>query len=393
MKDPNARKSAILFIVLIGIVSLFADMTYEGARSITGPYLALLGASATVVGFVAGLGELLGYGLRLVSGHLTDRTRKYWTITFLGYAINMLAVPLLAFAGRWEIAAGLIILERIGKAIRSPAKDAMLSYATHQTGHGWGFGLHEAMDQIGAIAGPLLLAYSLYEKHGYPQAFKLLAIPAFLALAALTLARVRFPAPEKFEVRVIRLNREGLPKAFWLYLAGAVFIAAGYADFPLIAFHLKKTEALSDAFIPVLYAIAMGVDGAASLLFGRLFDRFGTSVLVASCLLSALFAPLVFLGNTIGFAIAGAALWGVGMGAQESILKAAIAQMVPIERRGSAYGIFNTGFGITWFLGSALMGILYDISVLSLVLFSVAMQVVAAILLAVLNTRPKEALQ
>lgn len=386
----NTKKSAITFIVLIGVVSLFADMTYEGARSITGPYLALMGASATIVGFVAGLGELLGYGLRLVSGLLTDRTRKYWTITFLGYAINMLAVPLLAFAGRWEIAAGLIIAERVGKAIRSPAKDAMLSYATHQTGHGWGFGLHEAMDQIGAVAGPLMLAFSFYEKQGYPHAFKLLAIPAFLALATLTLARIRFPAPEKFEVKVITLDRRGLPKTFWLYLAGAVFIAAGYADFPLIAFHLKKTGAISDAFIPVLYAIAMGVDGGAGLLFGRLFDRHGSSVLVASCLISALFAPFIFLGGTATFAITGAALWGIGMGAQESILKAAIAEMVPVERRGSAYGIFNTGFGITWFLGSALMGILYDISVMSLVLFSMAMQIVAAILLAVFHKKTGE---
>lgn len=383
----NTKRQAITFIVLIGVVSLFADMTYEGARSITGPYLALMGASATVVGFVAGLGELLGYSLRLVSGLLTDRTRKYWTITFLGYAINMIAVPLLAFAGRWEMAAGLIIAERVGKAIRSPAKDAMLSYATHQTGHGWGFGLHEAMDQIGAVAGPLMLAFSFYEKQGYPHAFKLLAIPAALALITLTLARIRFPAPEKFEVKVITLHHEGLPKSFWLYLAGAVFIAAGYADFPIIAYHLKKTEALSDTFIPILYAIAMGVDAVAALLFGRMFDRYGIRVLIGSCLLSALFAPLVFLGNTLPFAVAGAAFWGIGMGAQESILKAAIAGMVPAERRGSAYGIFNTGFGVTWFLGSALMGILYDVSVVSLVMFSVAMQVVAAILLAVFNRK------
>lgn len=385
--NDSTRKSAVKFVVLLGIVSLFADMTYEGARSITGPYLALLGASATVVGFVSGLGELLGYSLRLISGVLTDRTRKYWTLTFLGYTINLLVVPLLAFAGRWEVAAGLIIAERVGKAIRAPAKDAMLSHATHQTGHGWGFGLHEAMDQIGAVAGPLILAASFYAKQGYPHAFKLLAIPALLALSVLLMARILYPAPEKFEVKLINLDREGLPRSFWMYLAGAVFIAAGYADFPLIAFHLKKAEALSDAFIPILYSIAMGVDAGAALLFGRLFDRYGIRVLVVSSLVSALFAPLIFLGATLSFAIAGAAIWGVGMGAQESILKAAIATMVPAQRRGSAYGVFNTGFGITWFLGSALMGVLYDISIPSLVIFSVAMQVTAAILLAKLNTQ------
>ena len=121
------------------MVSLLADITYEGARSITGPYLAILGANAAVVGFVAGFGELVGYGLRLVSGYLADRTGKYWTITIVGYAINLLAVPLLALADQWWLAALLIIIERMGKGMRVPSRDAMLSHAGHRMGMGWAF--------------------------------------------------------------------------------------------------------------------------------------------------------------------------------------------------------------------------------------------------------------
>ncbi|MHB1417602.1 MAG: MFS transporter, partial [Chloroflexota bacterium] len=192
---------ALQFIVLLGIVSLFADMTYEGARSITGPFLGILGASATVVGIVAGFGELVGYGLRLVSGYVADRTQRYWTITMVGYAINLLAVPLLALAGRWEVAALFIILERTGKAMRNPPRDAMLSHATSQVGRGWGFGLHEALDQVGAVLGPLLVAGILALQGDYRPAFAVLGLSALAALALLVAARLSYPTPRDFEAK------------------------------------------------------------------------------------------------------------------------------------------------------------------------------------------------
>jgi len=368
-----AKGAALKFVILLGIVSLFADMTYEGARSITGPYLAILGASGTIVGIVAGFGELIGYSLRLVSGYISDKTGKYWTITLLGYGINLLAVPLMALAGHWEIAAFLIIAERLGKAIRTPARDAMLSHATAKMGRGWGFGLHEAMDQIGAMLGPLIVAGVLYFKGGYQMSFGVLLVPALLALSVLAVARLLYPHPRAFETGSVKLESKAFPKVFWLYLAAVALIAAGYVDFPLIAYHFKKVSVVSDDWIPIFYAIAMGVDALAALLFGRLFDRIGISVLIIAALISALFAPLVFLGGFY-FALLGMALWGVGMGAQESIMRAAVAGMVSMDRRGSAYGIFNTGYGIFWFLGSALMGILYDISIPSLIVFSVVAQ-------------------
>src|SRR6266700_7722184 len=208
-KKSIDRATAMRFIVLLGVVSLFGDMTYEGARSITGPFLGFLGASATVVGIVAGLGELIGYGARLAPGWLGDRTQRYWAVTIAGYVLNLLAVPLLALAASWEVAAALIIIERMGRAIRSPARDAMLSHAATHTGLGWGFGLHEAMDQSGAIIGPLLVSAALYLRYGYPDAFAILLAPALISLAVVFTARFIFPRPRDFELAPPRLHGGG----------------------------------------------------------------------------------------------------------------------------------------------------------------------------------------
>lgn len=378
--NRSSRSNAIRFIVLLGIISLFADMTYEGARSINGPYLALLGASATTVGIVAGLGELIGHSLRLVSGYITDRIGRYWAITLFGYAMNMIAVPAIALAGRWEIAAILMVTERIGKAIRTPARDAMLSHATGEIGRGKGFGLHEALDQIGAVLGPMIVAAVLYFRSGYRTGFAVLLIPAMMAISVLLTARWLYPQPRNLEIVRPELETKGFPRKFWIYLAAVACIAAGYADFPLIAYHFKKVSDVPDAWIPVFYAIAMGVDALAALFFGYLFDHKGISILIFAALGSMLFAPLVFLGN-FHAALAGMALWGMGMGAQESVMRAAIAEMVPANRRGTGYGIFNTGYGVFWFIGSAIMGMLYDFSLTSLIAFSVITQLAAVPLL------------
>lgn len=368
-----SAKNALRFVILIGIVSLFADMTYEGARSINGPYLAVLGASGTVVGIVSGLGELIGFSIRLVSGYFSDKTKGYWAITFFGYAINLLAVPLLVFAGNWQLAALLMIIERIGKGIRVPPRDAMLSYATQHMGRGWGFGLHEALDQLGAITGPLVMAAVLYFRDGYQTAYGALLIPALLALVVLASARFMYPRPQDLEFTQTKLQVQGFSRAFWLYVAATALIAAGFADFPLIAYHFQKASVADATMIPILYAVAMGVDAVAALAFGRLFDRIGLSTMILVAVLSAFFAPLVFFGG-FWLALLGMAFWGIGMGAQESIMRAALAGMIAPEQRGLAYGLFNTVYGIAWFVGSVLIGVLYDVSIPWLVAFSVVVQ-------------------
>jgi MFS family permease len=361
------------FIILIGVISLFSDMTYEGARSISGPFLGSLQAGALVVAVVAGLGEFLGYALRLVSGYLTDRLGKYWPFTFVGYSLNLFAVPLLALVWRWEWAALLLLLERMGKAIRTPARDAMLSHASAEVGRGWGFGFHEAMDQLGAVTGPLIIAGVLYAKGGYRHGFAVLLVPALLALLVIAVAARLYPHPRSLEVAAPRLETRGLHRPFWLYVAAVGLIGAGYADFPLIAYHFGVVNLVPAPWIPLFYAVAMGVDAGAALFLGRLFDRWGMPVIIAAALLAALFAPLVFLGG-FHLALLGMVCWGIGMGAQESIIKAALAEMVPADRRATGYGIFNTGFGLFWLAGSAVMGILYGVSIYSLIAFSIILQ-------------------
>lgn len=371
-----ARVTAMRFVFLLGVVSLFADMTHEGARSVTGPFLATLGATAAVVGFVTGFGEFLGYALRFVFGYFADRTGKYWPITFLGYGINMLAVPLLALAGNWPLAALLMIAERAGRAMRNPPRDAMLSHAASELGRGWVFGVREALDATGGMLGPLIVAVVLFLSGSYRTGFAVLLVPALLTLGVLAVAARLYPRPHDLEASAGQLTSTGIPRVFWIYLIGMGLVAAAFADFPLIAYHFSKANVVPADWIPVLYAVAMGTEALAALALGRLFDRIGLLTVVGATLLTAFFAPLVFLGGA-ALAVVGMVLWGLGMAAQESIVKAAITGMVSANRRATAYGLFDTGFGVFWFVGSVALGLLYDRSVIALVVFSVGLQLAA----------------
>ena len=376
-KDPEVKK-ALYFVLLLGLVSLFGDMTYEAARSITGPYLLYLGATATAVGFAVGFGEFIGYALRLISGYLADRTKRYWLFTILGYAINLLAIPALALASTWQIALMLIILERFGKALRVPARDTFLSYATTKIGRGIGFGLHEALDQVGALVGPLIVFLVFYHGFGYKDAFSVLLAPALLALTFLFIARLLFPVPAKFEANTkqAQVLEQRLPRDFWLYAFGMGFLAFGFLDFALISFHWEKAKVLDKNLIPLLYALAMGVDAISALILGYLYDRIKLKVLLLALVLSLWAIPLSILGDK-PLVILGVILWGIGLSAQESIIRAAIAELVPKEKRGTAYGIFNALFGGFWFLGSFFLGFLYDYSPLYMVVCSVTFQALA----------------
>jgi predicted MFS family arabinose efflux permease len=336
-----------------------------------------LGASAAVIGFTAGLGELLGYALRSFSGYLGDKTGKYWLVTIAGYIVNMLAVPALALAGNWPLAASLIVAERTGRAIRKPNTDAMLSFAGHKLGQGWVFGLNEALDQAGATLGPLIISLVLFKHGSYRSGFALLLISALITIAVVLIASYLFPNPRELEVRR-GLETKGFSRAYWLYLIAGACVGAGFADFALIAYHFQKTGSVAGPVIPIYYAIAMALGGAGALLFGRWFDRAGLSVLIVVIFTSAFFAPLVFFGRT-WIALCGMILWGIGMGAQNSLLKSVVAPLLRRDARATGFGVFDTGFGVAWFVGSWVMGILYGISILGLVIFSVALQLLSLI--------------
>lgn len=295
----------------------------------------------------------------------------------------------MALAHHWLLASALIVLERAGKGIRTPARDVMLSQASNIVGRGWGFGLHEFMDQTGAFIGPLMVALVFHESHQYARAYALLSIPAGLSLAALFSAVRFYPNPGHFEpAKPAGASTTGaFPRSFWIYVAAAGLLAAGWVDFPLIAYHFQKTSVVPPAEIPVFYAAAMGVEALAALGFGKLFDRVGTSVLILGTLLSAASSPFAFFGSFY-VALAGIALWGAGMGAQQSTLRAKIANLVPAERRGSAYGIFNSVYGVLWFAGSSAIGLLYGTSLVAAVAFAVVAQLAAIPLLIMVMREP-----
>ena len=379
MPKNNSRiaKLAFKFVLTIGIVNLFADMTYEGARSITGPFLESLGASALAVGVIAGGGELLGYTLRSIAGYVADKTHKYWLVILAGYCINMLVVPALALAGVWPVAATLIIAERTGRGIRKPAVDAMISYAGKSIGRGWVFGLNEGLDQAGATFGPLIVAFILYRHEGYRTGFGVLLVPALLCLGTLIFARLSYPEPHKLEEgSKDPLETKGFSRAFWIYAAAGALIAAGFADFSLISFHFKKVGAISDTDVALFYAAAMGAGAMTNLVFGRLFDRIGFPIAAVAFSAGAIFAPFAFLGG-IKLMLTGMVLWGVGLGAQNSLLKAMLADVLPAARRSTGFGMFYTAFGIAWFIGSAAMGFLYERSLMTLIVFSMVCQLIA----------------
>ena len=384
MRGKKKKMSqAMAFIVLFGVVSLFSDMTHEGASSIRGAYLALLGASAGTIGFISGLGELVGYSMRYVFGRLTDKSKRYWPMTVVGYVLDVLAVPALALVGEhgWIWACALLVIQRMGKAIKKPAKDTIMSFAASQEGVGKSFGIQEVLDQLGAFLGPVLLyVVMLLKTDGttlrvYAACFAVLAIPGAITLILLLVTRRKFPNPEHFEPEPREYVPFHMKKEFLLYIGGISLFAFGFIDYSVIIMHVSRT--FTGVAAGLLYAGAMLVDAVAALFFGLLYDRKGVRALVWSTLLSAPFAIFVFAGHSVASLLVGIALWGVGMGAQESILKAAVSSMVPKTSRATGYGVFECAFGVFWFLGSWLLGVLYDRSIPAMIVVSVAAQLAA----------------
>jgi MFS family permease len=385
MKHTGNKTSAMAFIVLFGVVSLFSDMTHESASSIRGAFLALVGASAATIGFVSGLGELVGYGMRYVFGAITDRTRRYWPMIVVGYVLDIVAVPALALVGDhgWVAACALLIVQRMGKAIKKPAKDTVMSFAASQEGAGKSFAIQEMLDQIGAFLGPVLLYVIMLLKAGgsdldrYRFCFAMLAIPGALTLLLLFITWRRFPNPEHFEPEPKVYVPFKMRRPFVVYILGISLCAFGFVDYSLVVMHVERAHLFQVETLPLLYAGAMLIDALSAFVFGWMYDRHGTLSLVVSTLISLPFSLLIFGFHSQTAVVVGILLWGVGMGAQESILKAAVTTLVPKQSRATGYGLFECSFGVFWFLGSWLMGALYDVSLPALILVSMVAQLAA----------------
>jgi len=375
------NKTAFKVIIYFGFISLFGDIIYEGARSVNGSFLEILGASAFFVGIVAGAGEFLNYFLRILSGYISDKTGAYRFFTALGY-LMIAFIPLLSIANTWKIAALFILLERMGKALRSPARDVLLSSAAKEVGTGFGFGIHEAFDQIGAILGPLIFVFFFLGKNEvnlpkYQGAYKFLWIPFILLVFFLFFALGKAP-------QVSHEKKDATPsnyrKIFRFYLFFIFFVSAGFASYILIAYHFKKTSIFKDAFIPLIYAVSMGVDAIAAPFLGFKTKKSGISALFILPAVSALIPVFVFLGN-VWSAILGMVLWGVVMAGHETILRAVVADLVPLKKRGIGYGMLNAVYGAGIFIGNAVFGFLYAKSLVFLILAVVLFESLSVLVL------------
>jgi MFS family permease len=370
--NPRGREALRpwTFVLAFGLVSLLADMVYEGARSIIGPYLATLGASATVVGLAAGAGEFIGYGMRVVSGYLVARGRRYWTWTIVGYALTVLSVPLIGATTALAPALLLYGSERLGKAVRSPAKDTLLSHAASQTGRGTAFGVHQAMDQLGAVLGPLILAAILAQREGdYQLAFASLAVPGVLVMILLFWLRFRVPDPEAYEVAAEAESvpdaptdeppgRARLPRWLWEYVFVVGVMSCGVASFPLLAFHAQTTGLLTEPQVPLLFAAAMLVDGASGPVVGRLYDRIGPRVLLIVPIAAS--AAAVAFGDRAWMIWVGVAVWGAVNGVLDSTVKAVVAELIPSGQRSVAFGWLALVRGLGLLIAGGVLGVAYD---------------------------------
>jgi len=352
-------------VLTFGYVSLAADMVYEGMRSASGPLLLSLGASAFVVGLVTGAGEAIALGLRLVSGPLADRTGRHWQLTVQGYVLTAVSVPLLAItpflgAAGLAVASALIIFERTGKAIRSPSKSTLLARMAKPVGRGRGFAVHKALDQVGAFAGPLLVA-GLAAATGHLWAgFAILAIPGIVTIVLLGLLRQGTNLDEPMPIDEEEPEPAGpLPRSFWAFSLSCACSTLGLMTFGVMSVHLVRADLVSVAWVPIVYAGAMAVQAVAALASGFLYDSIGPRILYALPPLVATVPALVFAPG-LGVVLIGVAVWGLATAVQDSTVKALVADLVPGERLATAYGVFATAQGVGALGGGALAGGLYE---------------------------------
>lgn len=395
-KSKASVSSPMGFILGFGIVSMLMDIVYEAALSVQGPLLYSVGATAAVVGLVSGLGEATSLAGRLASGPAADRSGRYWLFAILGYAATGLAVPAMGFAGSVLGVSFLIVFERFGKSLRTPSRDAMLSHAASRVGRGKGFAFHEALDQVGAVAGPLIAAAILQVTHNaYGPALGVMLVPGLAAIGVLLYLRHRVPHPEVFEEgdggqpaedkaagasKDMTAQPVKLPRLFWMYTGFCGLVLAGVGTFGVMSFHMVSAHIVSASTVAVLYAVAMGVDGVFALVTGSIYDKVGVRVLFALPVVSVI-VPFFAFGNSPASVVAGVVLWGASLGIQESTMRAAVADMVPGCKRATSYGMFSVFMGVGSFVGAGVTGALYSYGHAAIIVYALVLEAAACMLL------------
>jgi len=383
MSFRDLSRISLITFILLSLVSLFADMTYEGARSVSGAYLEVLSATA-VFASLASIGEFLGYIMRFVSGIVAGylkSSKGYWGLTFIGYILNLIAVPLLAFSGQWQIAILLIFLERMGKGLRTPTRDVILAEVTEKIGKGKAFGLHETLDQAGAVLGPLLVSVALFMSNNYALAFLILALPALASILFLSGAYIKYPNIKAAENAIsFTKSRAVLNNIFWLYTISMSMVALGFMHWINISYIFRAENILPDYLIPTMYLIAMLVDGLLAFPIGLIYDKIGLVSLLLTPVFATLVVPMIFMNSFVS-ALFASIFWGIVMGIYESTARAAIADILPSEGRAYGYGIFGAFYGVAWMSGTIIYGYLYQNLTNYLLLFAILIESIAFIIL------------
>ena len=407
-QSKNRFTPAVTVIIIFGIISMMGDVVYETARSANSQYLNLLSISAAQVGLVFGIGEFLGYFLRLIAGVLSDKSGRHWPFMFLGYGM-LLVVPLIGFTMNWNILVVLILMERIGKALRSPAKDTILSsVAENQVGIGFAFGLQEALDQVGAFIGPLIFTAVFYftGKNGiaqYQLGYKTLFIPFAILMLFLIYAYRRIKHDNLIPAVVRKeFHSEHLKSLFWIYTAFTFFCTLGFVNFSIVGYHLKANNLMSDGNITLVYSAAMIVDAATALLVGKTYDRLkiktgmrtGGILVLMAIPFSTILLPVLTLSNSTSLIVIGMIVFGIVMGTHETVMRSAIADITPFDKRGTGYGVLNTSYGLGLLGGAALMGLLYDMNMVGIIIaFTCVTELIAIILYFKMNNMIKHSHQ
>ena len=381
-------KGVYAAIFLLGIISLMGDVVYEGSRGLITPYLDFLGASAFLIAFVGRFGEFLGYALRLVSGKLADTTKAYWVFIFLGYGL-IASIPLLGVTRILEIAIILVLLERIGKAIRAPSRDAVLSIVSRGVGAGKAFGIHELLDQIGAILGPLIVAgLMFYTGNNYNLTFSYLSLPfiVLLVILAYTYKKIGWKKSNRLETISEKNESVGkLGKPFYIYTFAVLLNTTGLIPFELILYKANAIlEPISQIWIvPLIYTLIQGVDAPIALFAGFAYDKFKIRVLILPFALSIIPTLLAMANANMSMLIAAAVFFGLVLGMQESIYRAAVPNFAPISSRGTAYGVFSTAYGIGMLISGAIYGLMAQLNILysAVIAYAVVTQTAAIALL------------